>query len=322
MKIRLLLLFCLSSFAAGAQELFPHTEIASSVPKNVLGIRLFGESYSEYGTQRNLGALKLMYGVTSRLSVSVTATTSNHHSDYLPTGLITHTHVNSDTIYQTGTFTRGIHYPYRFNGVYAFAKYRVLTIDGQNTHFRIGLYTEGSYINTAHDEAEPTLLDDTKGFGGGFMTTYLSHHFAVSFTGGAIIPGTYKEVTPDFYGGELHTELTYGKAFQYNLSFGYLVYPRHYTKYSETNFNVHLEFMGKSYGSAKVIQNNRNIEPKTDLLLKGNYIEMHPGIQAIINSNLRIDFAIGFPIYHKSYARFYPVFLLGVQKYIFFHKSK
>ncbi|MFN8167033.1 MAG: hypothetical protein U0X76_12975 [Bacteroidia bacterium] len=301
-----------------AQELFPHTEIASSVPKGVIGLRIFGESYDEFGAQRNMGALKIMYGATSKLSVSVTGTVSNHHSGNLPTGLITHTHVNSDTIYQTGSFTRGIHYPYRFNGVYAFAKYRIVTIDGQNTHFRVGLFAEGSYINSAHDEAEPNLLDDTKGWGSGFMTTYLYKHFAVSFNTGVIIPGTYKEVTPDFYGGDLHTELTYGKAIQYNLSFGYLVYPRHYKTYKETNINVYLEFMGKSYESAKVIQNNRNIEPKTDLLLKGNYIEMHPGIQAIIDSNLRIDFAVGFPVLNKSYTRFYPVFLLGIQRYFFF----
>lgn len=315
------LFLLLSSFLSTkitAQELFPHNEIASSVPKNVLGVRLFGESYDEFGTQRNMAAMRFMYGVTSRLSVSATPTLSNHHSGNLPLGLVTHTHNNNDTIYQTGTFARGIHYDYRFNGVHFLAKYRVITKDGDHEHFRVAVYGEGSLNNSAHDESEPNLMDDTKGYGGGVLVTYLKNHFAVSFNSGFVIPGTYTETTPDFYGGEQTTSLTYGKALNYNLSLGYLIYPFHYKKYSDTNINVYLEFMGKSYDQARVVQNNTEIEPKTDLLLSGNYVEMHPGIQFIIDSNLRIDFTVGFPVINKSFARFYPIYMLGVQRYFYF----
>ena len=308
----------ISTYKCSAQELFPHNEIASSVPKNVLGLRLFGESYDESGTQRNMVALRMMYGVTSRLSVSVTPSLSNHHSKNLPLGLVTHTHSNNDTIYQTGNFTRGIHYEYRFNGIHFLAKYRVISNDGDHEHFRVAFYAEGSVNNSAHDESEPNLMDDTKGFGGGILVTYLKNHFAVSLSSGFVKPGTYTETTPDFYGGEQTTSLTYGNSISYNLSFGYLIYPFQYKKYSETNVNVYLEFMGKSYGQAKVIQNNRNIEPQTELLLSGNYIEMHPGLQFIIDSNLRFDFTVGFPVVRKSFARFYPVYMFGVQKYFYF----
>jgi hypothetical protein len=314
----ILLLSVLFSAKSFAQELFPHNEIASSVPKNVLGIRLFGETYDEFGTQRNMAAIRFMYGVTSKLSVSATPTISNHHSGNLPLGLVTHTHSNNDTIYQTGSFARGIQYDYRFNGVHLLAKYRVITNDGDHEHFRVAIYGEGSFNSSAHDESEPNLMEDTKGYGGGFLVTYLKNHFAVSLNSGFVIPGTYTETTPDFYGGEQTTSLTYGKAFNYNLSFGYLIHPFHYKKYSDTNINVYLEFMGKSYDKAKVVQNNTEIEPKTDLLLSGNYVEMHPGIQFIINSNLRIDFTVGFPIVNKSFARFYPIYMLGVQRYFYF----
>lgn len=312
------LLFFTHFEQCSAQELFPHNEIASSVPKNVLGIRLFGETYDEFGTQRNMVALRLMYGVSSKLSVSMTPSISNHHSKNLPLGLVTHTHSNNDTIYQTGNFTRGIHYDYRFNGVHILAKYRIVTNDGDHEHFRIAIYGEGSINNSAHDESEPNLMDDTKGFGGGILITYLKNHFAVSVNSGFVKPGTYTETTPDFYGGEQTTSLTYGNAFNYNLSLGYLVYPFQYKKYSETNVNVYLEFMGKSYGKATVVQNNRNIEPQTELLLSGSYIEMHPGLQFILNSNLRFDFTVGFPVVKKSYARFYPIYMFGVQKYFYF----
>lgn len=301
-----------------AQELFPHNEPASSVPKNVLGIKLFGESYDEYGMQRNMVALRLMYGVTAKFSLMVTGTVSNHHSEYLPTGLVTHTHSsNGNTNYQTGTFSRGLVYPYQFNGIYLYGKYRFLTHDGQNKHFRMAAYGEYSYIDVAHDETEPNLLDDTKGFGAGIIATYLHKHFATSLTTGFIIPGAYSETTPDFYGGELHTTIEYGNALQYNLSFGYLLFPFKYKNYSQTNINVYAEFMGKCYQTATVIQNDVNIKPQTDLLLAGNYIEVHPGLQAIINSNLRVDFSVGFPLINKSYARFYPMYTVGIQRYFF-----
>ncbi|MBK9523633.1 MAG: hypothetical protein IPQ03_14960 [Bacteroidetes bacterium] len=311
-------LIILCSFGANAQELFPHNEPASSIPKNVIGIRTFGDSYNENGTQRNLAALRLMYGLTPRVSMMATGTFSNHHSKYLPSSLITHTHTSTgNTNYQTGSFPRGLKYPYRFNGVYFYGKYRFLTEDGKNTHYRMAAYAEYSFISAAHDETEPNLLDDTKGCGFGLIATYLKKHFAVSITSGLILPGKYSEITPDFYGGELHTILQYGRALKYNLSFGYLIYPSEYSSYSETNINVYLEFMGKSYQTAKVIQNDIDIKPQTELLLGSHYVEFHPGIQAIINSNMRIDFSVGVPIINKSFTRFYPVYMIGIQRYFF-----
>ncbi len=319
MKFYVSLFFILLFLETGlhAQELFPHNEPASSVPKNVLGVRLFCETYDESGTQRYMGALRLMYGLTSKFSLMMTSTISNHHSEYLPSGLVTHTHTGNQTNYQTGTFQRGLIYPYRFNGIFLYGKYRFLTIDGQNKHFRMAAYGEYSYINSAHDETEPNLLDDTKGYGGGIITTYLKKHFAVSLTTGVILPGKYSETVPDFYGGEQYTVIQYGNALKYNLSFGYLLYPFVYKKYSQTNVNVYLEFIGKSYGTATIHQNGIEVPPQTDLLLKGNYIEAHPGLQFVIVSNLRIEFSVGFPIVNKSYAHFYPVYMFGIQRYFF-----
>ena len=170
-------------------------------------------------------------------------------------------------------------------------------------------YAEHSFITAAHDETEPNLLDDTKGSGAGIIANLSEKHFAVSlYFQIVIIPGKYTETTPDFW-GELHTVPKYGRALNYNLSFGYLVYPPKYRRYSETNINVYLEFMGKSYQTAQVTQNNVDIKPQTDLLLGGNYVEFHPGIQTIIYSNLRIDFSVGIPMINKSYTRYYPVYI-------------
>ncbi len=313
------LAFLIPVFSDG-QELFLHNEPASSVPKGVVGVRLFGESYKEIDTQRNLFALRLMYGVTPKLSVYLTASGSNHHGENLPKDLIGHRHVGNQTVSYAQLIQKGVSYPYLFNGFHLYAKYRFLTRDGQNEHFRMAFYGEGSNVKSAHDEAEPNLLDDTKGIGGGIIATYLKNKMAVSLTTGVIIPFNHSETISS--GGSLpyNLKVQYGRAIIYNLSFGYLLFPKDYKDYSQTNWNVYLEFMGKSYERARVFENGQELQAQSAYLNAGHYVEVHPGIQRIINSNLRIDFSLGFPFIRESYVHFYPVIYLGVQRYFYFKK--
>jgi len=127
---------------------------------------------------------------------------------------------------------------------------------------------------------------------------------------------------PDPYGtGPIQTEVQYGRALEYNLSFGYLVYPRKYTSYQQTNWNLYCEFMGVAYGQAKVTQYGFVDVPVSSPTLKqGNYVDLCPGIQAIFNSNLRIDFSMKFPMINRSYAHYYPVYALAIQRYFFTKK--
>jgi len=129
---------------------------SNTPPKGVLGVRFFDETFNEINRLRNLLALKVMYGLTDKLTVMATPNFSNHHNVDLPPEFPVH---NTPQI--------GVSHPYLFNGVDFYAKYRFLNIDGKNTHFRAALYAEYSLLSTAHDEAEPTLIDDTKGFGAG-----------------------------------------------------------------------------------------------------------------------------------------------------------
>ena len=302
-----------------AQELYPLNEPASSVPKGVIGIRMFDETYKEQNLLRNLFALRLMYGLTPKLTIMATTSISNHHSINFPANLAFHTHIGNQTVFSTGSFQRGVPYPYLLGGIYFFSKYRFISSDGQNTHFRMAAYGEYSYINVAHDESEPNLLEDNKGFGGGLITTYLNKHFAVSLTSGLIIPGAYNGYTPDLQGGpDVPTKIQYGRALKYNLSFGYLLFPRKYQNYKQGNWNLYLEFIGKSYEAAVVTQyGDKKLPIQTPLLQAGNYVDICPGLQHIFNSNLRIDFTAQFPLINRSYAHFYPAFMLGVQRYFY-----
>jgi len=317
-----LFLYTFCCLPTQAQELYPMTEPASSVPAGVLGIRAYSQSYAEVHHQfRNLFALKAMYGVTAKLSVMVTGTVSNHHSKLLPPDFPDH---NTPQI--------GVALPYRFNGVHAYAKYRFLSKDAPKKHFRMAAYAEYGFVQVAHDEAEPSLLDDTRGFGAGIITTYLSNRFAASFTGGIVLPSAYKGDVPDFIPGlaGVPARVEYGRAAVYNLSFGYRLFPHTYTDYNQTNWNVYVEFLGKSYEAAQIFFENigqpGSAYPVTGAAVPalgaGHYVEIHPGIQAIIRSNLRLDVSVGFPLIRKSYTHFYPLYSVGIQRYFFFKKSR
>lgn len=324
MKSVVLFLCLLCCTTASAQELFPHNEPASTMPKHVLGVRTFAESYKEVKEYKNLFALRLMYGLTPKLTVMATATATNHHDTLLPPDFASHEHVGNQTIFKTGEQVRGAKYPYRFVGVHLFAKYRFYTADDVNRHFRMAAYGEWSYLKNAHDEAEPNLMDDTRGWGAGLIGTYLRKHFAVSLTTGIIMPNDFIGYMKDPYGGvfpNTPTRIKYGKALKYNLSFGYLLHPASYKSYSETNWNLYLELMGKYYGGATIYQADKDgsyeILPTSPALVTGNYLEAHPGVQCIIKSNLRIDFAVGFPVLNRSFARAYPLYMIGLQRYFY-----
>lgn len=318
----ILLLLWFSTSDSKAQELYPHNEPASSMPKGVLGVKYIQKYYQDLSQSRNMFSLRLMYGLLPKLSVFTNITFTNHHGNTLPPNLVNHTHIGNNIIYNTSTPDRGLKYPYLFSGIYLYAKYRFLTFDNQNSHFRIAAYTDWSNVNVAHDETEPNLMDDTKGYGGGLIATYLKNHFAVSLTSGVIIPGKYIGSSPDSAGPNIPTQIKYGRSALYNLSFGYLLYPRNYSSYKQTNINLYVEFMGKSFEQAKVTQYGFVEVPiNTPLLKAGHYVELHPGVQGIFNSNMRVDFSVGFPLINRSYAHHYPVFYLGIQRYFYFNKK-
>jgi hypothetical protein len=315
----LLCFFFISIPSFFSQELFPLNEPASNVPKGVFGLRAMDETYKEFNRYRNELSLRVMYGILPRLSVSATVGVSNHHDKNFPANLVSHTHNGNQTIYTTGEFERGLNYPYRSNGIYVYAKYRFVSMDGQHSHFRVAAYAEGAYLKQAHDEAEPNLIGDTKGYGAGLIATCLKNHLAFSITSGIIIPGSYTALSPDVNGGPMiSTTINYGRALGYNLSMGYLLLPRTYKNYDQLNLNIYLELLGKAYEAATVFQyGDLPIPINTPLLASGNYVNIAPGIQCIIKSNLRIDLSMKYPLIHKSYSTFYPVVQLGLQRYFY-----
>ena len=313
---------------ANAQELYPISEPASTVPKGALGVRAFGEGYREVDLFRSILGIKLLYGLTPKLSVYATATYSDYHEKTLPFDFITHNHSGGKTVSGTNTPVQGVPYPMIFNSIDIYAKYRFVTSDGANTHFRMAAYAEGSYVAVPSHEAEPDLLIHTSGFGAGLISTYLIKHFAASLTAGFIIPMEYKGNTTDSFGGIYPTTIKYGNGFNYSLSVGYLLFPKRYSGYEQTNWNIYCEFLGKAYSAAKITQQAGqfagaivyDVPVTTPILQAGNFVDIAPGVQCIIKSTYRVDLSLELPFINRSYDHLYPLYLLGVQRYFFFKK--
>jgi len=311
---RYLFFFMMFPMQLFAQELFPLAEPASSIPKGTLGVKLYSETYKEVKQWRFQNGLRLSYGVTPKLSLFLTALSSNHHGDKMPEEFPFH-----------NTPERGKFYPYKFNGFHLYGKYRVLSLDHQNEHFRMAAYAEAAKVKTTHHETEPDLeMGDNSGWGFGLITTLLKNKFAGSLTAGAILPSAYLGSSPDPISSmpDIPIRVYYGKAITYSLSFGYLLLPRKYESYDQGNLNFYLTFKGKYYDAAKVdifvgMPNEYYlINDQYPKALQRNYfVDISPGIQYIVRSNLRIDFSTSFRCLGFSYAKLYPVYTLGVQRY-------
>lgn len=314
------LIYTLGGQPVAAQELFPLSEPASTIPKGALGIRLFSENYKEIYQWRNMTYLRLMYGLTPKLSVYASAIASNHHGDKLPVEFPFH-----------NTPERGKIYPYKFNGFWLYGKYRFLSLDGPKSHFRMAGYAALSRVKTTHHETEPDLEHgDNSGLGLGLITTVLKDKFAVSLTAGGILPFVNKNFSPDPVGTlpDVPENVYYGKAFVYKLSFGYRLLPLYYKNYEQGNLNLYAEFIGMTYGAAKVDifagQANEYYlenEQYPEALKGASYIDFSPGLQYIYRSNLRIDASVTFRWVGFSYARLYPVYSVGIQRYFYFGKK-
>lgn len=318
--IQLYILFSFSFLHINAQELFPLSEPASSVPKGVIGVRTHFEYYKQGQVLRYMAASRVMYGVTSKLTAIVSLVGSNHHyKTFRESFWINHSH------YYT------IPSPFLVNGAHLYAKYRLLSIDGEKSHFRVAMYAEGSWVRATHDEAEPNLYDDNSGYGGGIITTYLKNHFAVSFTGGIIKPITLKGKVLDPIPSLPYVpiRIEYKPAYIFDLSFGYLLFPRKYKYYSQPNWNIYIELKGRSYPSVDIYVGNPvrstadpvdyyGVNPKsTPYLQAGTYIDANYGLQCIVHSNLRIDFTVGTPLINRSLVHNYPYFQIGLQRYFY-----
>lgn len=247
--------------AAQAQELYVYTEPASNMAANSLGVRvtnrLFPMDHADYKGYRLQP--EVMFGFSKKLMV--------HASTY---------------------FSNMMQKQFEFEGASVYAKYRFISLDEVQSHFRMAAFVKGSLINNPymppmrdHDHTakpynneELDLDGGSSGVSAGIIATQLLHKLALS---GTVAYDRYMRNTKD------EMPLFFSKnALNYSLSAGYLLFPRKYKNYKQTNVNLYVEFLGKS---------------NLDRYRRNYYVDAAPAVQLIINSNSRVDFGYRWQLY-------------------------
>jgi len=262
---KLLLAFSLVALAcpAFAQELYVNTEPASNMATHSIGIRLENQGYFN-PVYKDRSTLEIMYGASKNLMVHG----SLYESDY----------------YES---------QHHFEGGNIYAKYRFLSIDSVQRHFRGSFFVKASDINNPLPNQEISLEGDNTGVQSGFVFTQLLHKLALSAS------ASYLHAY-DNRGG---FDIPIGNARDavgYTLSAGYLLFPKSYNNYSQVNVNVYMELLGKNnpgYGQS--------------------YLDAAPAVQLIFNSVFRVDFSYRTPIYNDMIRSSKDTYLVRLEYNIF-----
>lgn len=238
MRKILFIAMLLVSLNSIAQELFVFTEPASNMAAKSLGLRLNNYvSALKYSSGINyLLVPEIMLGASKKVMVHGDAFFSNRSN-----GL----HADGGSIY---------------------SKYRFLSKDDVQTHFRMAAFGRFSFNNSNISQQEINLYGYNSGFEAGVIATQLLHKIALS-SGLSFIKAI------DNGNNKYPCGSKESKALTYTLSAGKLMLPKDYKDYRQTNLNLMLEFLSQyNVGSGKY------------------YIDAAPSVQFIFNSQSRIDF--------------------------------
>jgi hypothetical protein len=171
--------------------------------------------------------------------------------------LMVHVNLYASSIYQSS---------FNFEGASLYAKYRFLALDQPQSHFRIAGFGRASVIQNPITFNAISLQGDNSGYSGGLVVTQLLHKLALSAT--SDISHSLGNVANPIAPGLSRNQ------FDYTFSAGYLLLPKTYTGYKQTNVNLYVEILGKS-----------------SLDGKGSLMDIAPAIQFIFNSTTRLDFS-------------------------------
>jgi hypothetical protein len=254
MKYFLVITILFISFGAYTQELYVFTEPASNNPAKSLSIygseRFLKDIHDGNTTHRS--TVGLSYGVNKKLMVRGNTTFSNMF------------------------LTR-----YRWESIRAYAKYRFLSIDEVHKHFRAAAFGKLSYSKNIWVYDEVDLDGDQSGWQGGVVLTQLFHKLAISAS------GSYNRIL--YFDKEKSFRPPVRNAFDYTLSAGYLLLPKEYKNYNQTNLNIYCEFLGQ-----KSFDNNRY------------YLDIAPAVQFIFNSATKVNFGARFELKSNMHRMAYP----------------
>ena len=165
-----------------------------------------------------------------------------------------------------------------FSGFKLSSKQRILTTDKQKYHTRLSSFIKYSYHDNKFMKDNLDIEIQDTGFEFGIIGTQLINKLAISVTSAVTRISNIDEKYTN--GSTVKWQSINLNTIQNSISAGYLLFPRKYKSYKQTNFNLYLEYI-------------------TNTILTKNYPDRYnkfsstlaPGIQFIIMSRSRLDFS-------------------------------
>ncbi len=162
---------------------------------------------------------------------------------------------------------------HRWESVRLYSKYRFYTKDDMFSHFRLAAFAEIAHSNNQPKYEELSLEGDQSGVQFGLIATQLLHKLAISSTVSVIESLQESRRDPSYF------PIYPYQAVNYSLSAGYLVAPRTYTSYDQTNVNIYLEVLGQNSLDRKL-----------------HFIDLAPAVQLIFNSSSKLNLGYRFQV--------------------------
>ncbi len=239
------LLLQIVGFTSGwTQELYPFTEPASNMPANSITAK-----YS----------LKLLQGFH-------TNKVEQRHSPEIMAGISKKLMVHFGASFSDMYFTK-----LRWESVRLYSQYRFYSNDDIHQHFRMAAFARASYSKNDAYYDELSIEGDQSGLQVGLTATQLIHKLAVSASVSNVqVLQESRKNRVQFYPYQ---------AMDFSLSGGYLLFPRNYSSYIQTNLNLYLEVLGQ-----------RTYD------LERHYIDLAPSVQLIFNSNSKLNLGYRFEV--------------------------
>ncbi|MEO8772653.1 MAG: hypothetical protein ABI402_21335 [Ferruginibacter sp.] len=238
MKLQLFMSFFFLSLLCKAQELYSVTEPASNMASRSIGFRIDNLIMNETNSSTiNYHLIpEIMIGVSKKLMIHGNVFFSNRSKKF------------------------------RGEGGSLYGKYRFLSNDALQKHFRMAVFGRISTNNSDIHQEEISMYGHNSGFEAGVIATQLLRKVALSSGLSFLKALDNGNDNKYLYGSKNST------AVNYNFSIGKLMLPKAYKDYRQTNINLMVEILAQvNVGSGKY------------------YTDIAPSVQMIINSQSRVD---------------------------------
>tara|TARA_B100002051_G_scaffold61496_1_gene57444 strand:- start:472 stop:1320 length:849 start_codon:yes stop_codon:yes gene_type:complete len=261
MRIFFILFLLIHTYILSAQELYINSEPASLIPKGTKVVRLtnsniFLDGSNIMGSIGNAFIVtpSLSYGISKKIMLSGSIQFANkpYEQDMTPN--------------------------FGLNGFKIYSKQRILSTDKQKYHTRLSSFIKYSYHEDKFMKDNIDIdLQDT-GFELGLIGTQLINKLAISITTAITRISNIDEKLTQ--GSTVKWQTTNLNTFKNSISAGYLLFPRKYNSYKQTNFNLYVEYLTNTIL-------NEDFPVRYDKFRS----TFAPGIQFIIMSRSRLDFS-------------------------------